>query len=57
MSQAYFKSIYLPIKLTLAAYLVRLHSLIIKGWDFSNSRSLCFKLYVINTSGLAMAAT
>lgn len=32
-----------------AAQLVRLHSLIIKDWDLSNSNSLYFKLYVTNT--------
>lgn len=39
----YLKSIYLPINFMLAAWLFRLHSLVIAGWDLSNSSSLYFK--------------
>lgn len=39
----YLKLIYLPINLMLAAWLVRLHSLVIAGWDLSNSSSLYFR--------------
>lgn len=39
----YLKLIYLSINLMLAAWLVRLHSLVIAAWDLSNCSSLYFK--------------